>query len=932
MKLMLSVLLFFGALRNSEAQNTYTIQGKILDKMTLEPLEQVLVRSIQTDVKALSNEEGHFSLTTSLKEPGILEISLRDYRTVKMEIAFSGDKKVIDLGLIRLSGLAFQINGNEASNIGEEQLEEGQEHSNLITGMLSASKSLFARTAAYDFSMTFFKPRNLHSGFSTVMLNGVKVNKIFHGRPDWSNWGGLNDALRNQVIYNNASSSPFDIGSLSSSINMISKAASNRSGLKISYAVSNKSYLGRFMTTYSSGLQNSGWAYTFSASVRFADEGFKSGTGYKALSVMASIDKKIGARHFLNTTLIYAYNKRGRSSPMTQEVFELKGATYNSYWGFQEGEKRNSREKRTVEPIFQFNHDFNLNASTRMHNHLTFQFGEVGSSRIDFGGSRWLKETQSIVGGGANPDPAYYQNLPSYFLKNPEAPDYSGAYLATQEFSQNGQIQWRDLYEANRQNSASGNAVYALYEDRHDDTFLSLDSGIQKRFNGRFSFDASFSYAKLKSENYAFMLDLLGSRGYLDVDAYADNWVEAQNNLADQNRIVGKNEKYKYHYELSASRWKGFVRSSYNSRKIESFLAIGFKSTSYLRNGNFENGSFPGNRSLGKSKSISFQGLSLKSGLTYKPSGRHLFLASASYLENPPILKNVFSNVRENNDLVAGLKNKRAFAFDVGYVLRHPLINASLALYYMKLKGLTRISFYYANGLSGLENAGSNAYVQEVLTGIHKNNMGLEFSVEVPFLTGFKFKGVAAAGRFVYSNNPNLYVTSDGFGKAIDMGRAHLKHYFTGGGPQQAYSLGIEYSSPNYWWFGLSLNYFDRAYTDIASISRTKNFLLDTDGQPIHNYDPEVAAILLKQRSFEPYTILNMILGKSWKIKNKYAGFFLSLNNITQTLYKTGGFEQSRNANYNTLLQDKLRDKPLFGPKYWFGYGATFYTSIYVRI
>lgn len=929
---MLSVLLFFAALRITEAQNTYTIQGKILDKMTLEALENVLVRLVQTGEEVLTNKAGYFSLNTSLNEPDILEISLRAYRTARMEITFPGDKKVIDMGLIRLSGSSFENAVNEDIHIGQVQLEEGYEHSNLITGMLSASKSLFARTAAYEFSMTFFKPRNLHSGFSTVMMNGVKMNKIYHGRPDWNNWGGLNDALRNQVIYNNAMSSPFDIGSLSSSINMITKSASNRSGLKISYAASNKSYLGRFMTTYSSGPQNNGWAYTLSASVRFGDEGFKSGTGYKALSVMASIDKKTGTRHLFNTTMIYAYNKRGRSSPMTQEVFDLKGAAYNSYWGFQEGEKRNSREKRTVEPILQFNHDFKINASTSIHNHLTFQFGEVGSGRIDFGGSRWLKESQSIVGGGANPDPVYYQKLPSYFLKDPEAPDYTGAYLATQEFLQNGQIQWKDLYEANRQNAAFRNAVYALYEDRHDDMFVSFDTGIRKRFDDRFSLDASFSYAKMKSENYALMLDLLGAKGYLDVDTYADDWVEAQNNLSEQNRIVGENQKFKYHYELFASRWKGFVRSSYHSRQTESFLAIGFESANYFRNGKFENGTFPGNRSFGKSRSVGFQGFGLKSGFMYKPSGRHLLMVNTSYLESPPILKNVFSNVRENNDLVEGLGKKTALAFDVGYLLRHPLINASLTLYHIKLQDHTRISFYYASGLTGLDNAESNAYVQEVLTGIGKNNTGLEFSVEVPLMTGFKLKGVASVGRSVYSTNPNLYVTSDGLNQPIDMGPAYLKNYFTGGGPQQAYSLGIEYSSPHYWWFGLSLNYFDQAYTDIASISRTKNFLLDTDGQPIHHYDPLVAARLLKQEAFEPYAILNMILGKSWKIKDRYAGFFLSLNNLTQTVYKTGGFEQSRNANYNTLMQDKLRDQPLFGPKYWFGYGSTYYASIYIRI
>ena len=44
------------------------------------------------------------------------------------------------------------------------------------------------------------------------------MNKIFNNRPEWSNWGGLNDALRNQEVYPGLMSSPYDLGSLSSTI------------------------------------------------------------------------------------------------------------------------------------------------------------------------------------------------------------------------------------------------------------------------------------------------------------------------------------------------------------------------------------------------------------------------------------------------------------------------------------------------------------------------------------------------------------------------------------------------------------------------------------------------------------------------------------------------------------------------------------------
>ena len=195
-----------------------------------------------------------------------------------------------------------------------------------------------------------------------------------------------------------------------------------------------------------------------------------------------------------------------------------------------------------------------------------------------------------------------------------------------------------------------------------------------------------------------------------------------------------------------------------------------------------------------------------------------------------------------------------------------------------------------------------------------------------------KLKDVAAIGRSAYSNDPNLYLTSDDFDDPVTLGTSYLNNYFVGGGPQRAYSLGFEYSSPSYWWFGLSFNHFALAYIDVAPILRTKNFYLDADGQPINDFDPEVAEVLLEQETIAPYSIINMVGGKSWKFGNKYAGFFVSINNLTNTVYKTGGFEQARNANYTTLLEDKSREKPLFGPKYWFGYGSTFFASIYFRI
>ena len=181
----------------------------------------------------------------------------------------------------------------------------------------------------------------------------------------------------------------------------------------------------------------------------------------------------------------------------------------------------------------------------------------------------------------------------------------------------------------------------------------------------------------------------------------------------------------------------------------------------------------------------------------------------------------------------------------------------------------------------------------------------------------------------MYDNNPNLLLTSDAFEDKNLV--SNLKNYKISAGPQTAFSIGFDYRDPNYWWIGATANLFKNTYVDIAPLTRTSNFNLDTDGLPFNDYNPLIARNLLKQEKFDDYLTINLIGGKSWKIKKYYFGVFVNANNILSEVYKTGGFEQGRNANYRTLKDDTTNPKPIFGSKYWYGRGATYFMNIYVR-
>jgi hypothetical protein len=109
------------------------------------------------------------------------------------------------------------------------------------------------------------------------------------------------------------------------------------------------------------------------------------------------------------------------------------------------------------------------------------------------------------------------------------------------------------------------------------------------------------------------------------------------------------------------------------------------------------------------------------------------------------------------------------------------------------------------------------------------------------------------------------------------------KKYKQAGMPQQAYGLGIDYRDPK-WWVGININYLADSYIDISPIVRTDGFILIPLAAFHFGSTEERARELLKQEKFDP---VNLIGGKSWRIKGKNLGLFASVNNVLASTYKT---------------------------------------------
>lgn len=924
-----TIIIMFLSLLYMKMSAQNIVKGVVVDSDSEQPLEKVILTiKGESSVKNYSRKDGTFIIKNLNNGRAVLSILFKNYESQNFELNLTGT--TITLGTIFLYKKRGFNNDLSTITLTDDELNEESNSADNITGLLQSSRDLYLRSAAFEFSSSFFRVRGLDSENSKVLINGIEMNKFLSGRPLWSNWGGLNNVTRNQEFSPGLSPSVYTFGGVLGTTNINIRASKTRAGNSISYASSNRSYEHRVLVTHASGILKNDWSYVLSASRRAGKEGYNDGTFYDANSLLISIEKKLTSKNSLNASIIYTPNKRGKSSANTQEVTDLKGIRYNSYWGFQNGRIRNSREKSVVEPIFMINHYWKLNQSTSINSNMSYQFGEISNSRIDYNGSKIdgiINGIPTIVSlGGSNPDPSYYQNLPSYDIKN----GGKDTYKIQEAFINNGQLSWENLYVSNSNNFNNDFATYVLYDDINKNEQLTINTIIEAQIFDNIQLNAKFAYKNFQSNNYAKVRDLFGASKYLDIDNFASANDLKQNDINNPNREVQEGEKFKYNYLLTAEKFNSFLQAQFNYNSIDFYTALNVSQTSYQRIGRYRNGKFANlNDSFGNSLKRTFINYGVKAGATYKITGRHLLNINTGYLSKAPLLKNTFSNPRIQNNIVPNLKAEHLLLSDISYIYRGQLLQAKLTGYFSKISDATEVAFYYADGLGG---SGSEytAFVQEVISGLDKKHVGLEFGIEAQVTPTIKLKTAGNLGEYIYTNNPLLSLSSEAPNFQFESRKTNLKNYKIAAGPQQAYSLGFEYRDPDYWWFGATINFFNNIYIDVAPITRTSNFSND-NGIPFNDFDPDLAKELLQQEEFKSYNIINLVGGKSWKINDYYIGLFASISNLQNTLFKTGGFEQSRNANYRELRDDKALNKPLFGSKYWHGRGTSYFININFR-
>ena len=794
-------------------------------------------------------------------------------------------------------GLRGAVMSESAFTFTEAQLGEDDDMSQNVS-IINSNSNIYASEVGYLFSPMRFRYRAFDQRYNDIYINGTPINDMESGQFRYSWVGGLNQQTRNMESSLPFESNNFSMPAMGGSNNYNFRPAAMPAGHRITLSGANRNYMLRGMYTFNTGLSDKGWAFSGNVTYRWANEGYVEGTFYNSLSYFLGVQKVFGdGAHSLSLVTWGNPTERASQGAGTDEMYWLANDRfYNPYWGYQNGKKRNSRVVHDYSPSVLLTWDWNIADDAKLTTSLFGKYTMYESTKLNYNNS-------------SNPHPSYWKNMPSSYYdvwdpdntpnRTPQAlADWNRAYEYWTASKANRQINWDQLYYANRRASAQGqDAMYYIQAKHNDALTLTLASTLNKQLGKDKQLNIGIVAATNKGMHYQTMEDMLGASVYHNINTYAlgtydRNSDEIQYDLNNRNGIVGKGDRFGYDYNLLVNNAKLWSSYSENFGIVHYTIAAKLGYTSMQRDGKMRNG-LAANNSFGKSKTAEFIDGGFKVGSNFNLGRGNTLTLGMGYEQRAPQARTAFASPEINNDFVTNLKNEQVFSAELGYQLQTSWLHANINAYYSYLYNVTDWQNYYFDDIN------SFSYVS--LTGIQKEYYGVEVGLRFKVTSAFDINLIGTINDAKIINNSKVrYMNSTSALYTDDI--VYNKGMRDSGTPLTAASLGLSYHSGG-WYIDLSCNYYDRIYLSYSPSYRYGE-TLDTRHSitgDIYDNNDNVNPEAVEQAKGHGGFMLDGSIGRSIYLKRGMLSINLMVTNIlnNQNLC-TGGYEQSRSDYTNS--------------------------------
>jgi hypothetical protein len=791
-------------------------------------------------------------------------------------------QKQLILAIIALGYAPLTFAQTDSTNVGEAaftfteaQLGEDDNMEQNVS-IVNSNSSAYASEVGYLFSPVRFRYRALNQKYNEIYINGAPVNDMESGQFRYSMVGGLNQQTRNMESALPFESNNFSMTGMGGSNNYNFRPASMAAGHRITLSGANRNYMLRGMYTYNSGLNSKGWAYSANVTYRWAKEGYVPGTFYNSLSYFFGIQKLIGDNHSISLSTWGNPTERSSQGASTDEMYWLANDyQYNPYWGYQNGEKRNSRVVNDYSPSAILTWDWDINHNNKLTTSLFGKYGMYSSTKLNYNNAD-------------NPHPDYWKRLPSSYydvwgensMNTRQGYDdflYVRDYLMGSK--QARQINFDQLIYANRQATKQGADAMYFIQAKHNDVFnLTLSSTLTSRVTKKSVWNNGFVVAHNNASHYQTMEDMLGAGSYHNINNYALGNYPAgsdklQYDLNNPNAIVKEGDRFAYDYHIITN--KGLLWTSYS----EDFGIVHYNVSGRLggktmqRDGKMRNGLFA-NNSYGKSETAKFLEGGVKASGDFNLGRGNTLTLGLGYDSHAPEAYTAFTAPEMNNDFVNNLHNERIFSSELGYQLRTSWLHANISGYYNHISNVTEWTCFYFDDI--------NSFSYNSLSDITKEYYGVEAGLKFTITSAFDINLIGTMSEAKNTSNGKVRYMNSTQGTYND-DVAVVKNMRESGTPLTATSIGLSYHQGG-WFIDLSGNWYDRIYLSYSPYYRYQSSL-----------DRLGATEASPQAKGHGGWMFDGSIGRSIYLKHGSLSINLMVTNILNNQkIVTGGYEQSR--------------------------------------
>ena len=639
-KTLFAVLLTIATLVSANAQTR--LVGRLIS-VEQQAIEGATITLANQGITTNTNAEGKFSLT--YLEPIDEEVIIEAYGYISDILLIQlVENQLTDLGDITLqTDLLAEMKEEVVLNLAEMDLNDDEGKSQSMSSASSASQDVFNATISYAWSNARYRGRGYEQIYEQNYIEGLSFNSAERGQFNFSAMGGLNDATRYKEVVEGIEANNFTFGSLGLSTNYLQSATNYAQGWKVGVAGTNRNYKGAARATYSSGLMENGWAFTAQLAWRYSPyldiKGqIGEGISYNSFGYFLTAEKQWGKDKRLSLITFGAPTRRGQSSALTQETFDLTNQynktswghnNYNPYWGYQDGKVRNSRVVESYDPTVIASFDWKIDEENHLKAAAGYHYSFYSNSALTFYNA-------------PDPRPDYYRNLPSflydgqidkdgYFIEedlNGKGMGNGGYYndtyvgpsinmdtystlvdLWTSRDDNATQINWDALYAANYANNANnptGSARY-IVERRHNDIQEGMiNLNYRNTAVDHLTITAGLEAKGSQGIHYKTVDDLLGGNQWIDVDPFAERDIKElatnigltqadianvkQNDLRNPDAAVTTDGRFGYDYRINMINAKIWAQNEWKWNAVDLYNALQFSYSSIQRTTDMLNG------------------------------------------------------------------------------------------------------------------------------------------------------------------------------------------------------------------------------------------------------------------------------------------------------------------------------------------------------